>query len=299
MSSIKLVSPYLNSDFDWVKGNLHTHTTFSDGTRSPEAVIADYQQRGYDFLAISDHDTYVAPEDYQSATSLVLLPGVEVTAMGPHIGQYGIHERLEPEADRQRVLDAINARGGLAVMNHPNWEWTFNHFPQEQMQDLNGAVGVEVYNGVIERLEGTALASDRWDRLLSINHWVWGFANDDSHYVEDVGVAWNVAQVPAGVRSADSILDALRNGRFYGSTGVEVEQISVDGRTVHVRTRNAQRIRFLTRFGNIRASVDGAEAAWELPGDPKLAQQWRYVRVECYGAGGRMAWLQPARIEVQ
>jgi hypothetical protein len=299
MSVVQLISPYATEGIEWLKGNLHTHTTFSDGKRAPEVVIADYQQRGYDFLAISDHDYFTSPADYQAGTSLVLIPAVEVTAMGPHMLQLGLHERLEPDANRQLVLDEINKRGGLAVLNHPNWEWTFNHFPQEMMQDLTGAIGMEVYNGVIERLEGTALASDRWDRLLSINHWLWGFANDDSHYAEDVGIAWNVVQVPTGERNATTIFDALRGGRFYGSTGVQVDEISVDGRKIHIRTRNAQRIRFITRWGNIRASVDDAEATWEIPGDPKTAQQWRYVRAECYGAGGQMAWTQPARIDVQ
>ena len=299
MPVVQLSSPYATEGIEWLKGNLHTHTTFSDGRRSPEVVIADYQQRGYDFLAISDHDFHTPPADYQAGTSLVLIPAVEVTAMGPHMLQLGLQERLEPDANRQIVLDEINKRGGLAVLNHPNWEWTFNHFPQEMMQDLTGAIGMEVYNGVIERLEGSALASDRWDQLLSINHWLWGFANDDSHYAEDVGIAWNVAQAPMGERNTTTILDALRYGRFYGSTGVQVDEISVDGRKIHIRTRNAQRIRFITRWGNIRATVDGAVATWEIPGDPKTAQQWRYVRVECYGAGGQMAWTQPVRIEVQ
>lgn len=292
--AVQLRSPYLSGDFTWLKGNLHTHTTLSDGERPPAEVIADYDRRGYDFLAISDHDTYVPPGEYQHLTNMVLLPGVEVTAMGPHVLQIGIQERLEPVADRQRVLDAINARHGLAVFNHPNWEWTFNHFPQELMQDLEGAIGLEVYNGVIERLEGTALASDRWDRLLSLGKWLWGFGNDDSHKASDAGIAWNVVQ--ATERSPGAILDALRQGRFYASTGVEIDAVEVDGRNVCVRARNAQRIRFLTRWGAIRASVDGSSADWAVPDDPQVASQWRYVRVECYGEGGKMAWAQPIRL---
>ena len=293
--AIVLRSPYLHGDYTWLKGNLHTHTTMSDGERPPEAVIADYEQRGYDFLAISDHDVYVAPQHYQAHTSMVLLPGVEVTALGPHMLQLGIEEALQPESDRQHVLDAITARGGLAVLNHPNWEWHFNHFPQELMQDLQGAIGLEVYNGVIERLEGAALATDRWDRLLAIGRWLWGFANDDSHKAGDVGIAWNVVQ--AGTRTPGAILDALRHGRFYASTGVVVDAVEVDGRNVCVRTANAQRIRLITRGGAIQASMPGSSANWMLPDDPTIAREWRYVRVECYGAGGQMAWTQPVRIE--
>jgi hypothetical protein len=295
MPEIELVSPYFDTGYTWLKGNLHTHTTMSDGTRPPEEVIADYERRGYDFLAISDHDVYTPTRDYQARTSMVLLPGVEVSALGPHILQVGIEEALEPDRDRQRVLDAITARGGLAVFNHPNWEWHFNHFPQELMQDLRGAVGLEVYNGVIEVLEGSALASDRWDRLLAMGRWLWGFANDDSHRPENVGIAWNVVQ--ADSRSPGAIIDALRYGRFYASTGVVIDAVEADGRNLCVRTRNAQRIRFITRGGVISQTVEGASANWLLPDEASLAKHWRYVRVECYGSGGQMAWTQPLRIE--
>ena len=39
----------------WYKGNLHTHTTRSDGRKSPEEVMALYRDHGYDFLALTDH----------------------------------------------------------------------------------------------------------------------------------------------------------------------------------------------------------------------------------------------------
>ncbi len=40
----------------WWKGNLHTHTLWSDGDGFPEMVAEWYQTRGYHFLAISDHN---------------------------------------------------------------------------------------------------------------------------------------------------------------------------------------------------------------------------------------------------
>lgn len=39
----------------WYRGNLHTHTTVSDGRYTPEEAIALYQRMGYDFLALTDH----------------------------------------------------------------------------------------------------------------------------------------------------------------------------------------------------------------------------------------------------
>ena len=40
----------------WWKGNLHTHTFWSDGDDFPEMVVQWYQSHGYDFLALSDHN---------------------------------------------------------------------------------------------------------------------------------------------------------------------------------------------------------------------------------------------------
>jgi hypothetical protein len=37
------------------KGNLHTHCTGSDGDYSAKEVVRRYRDKGYDFLAISDH----------------------------------------------------------------------------------------------------------------------------------------------------------------------------------------------------------------------------------------------------
>ena len=44
----------------WLKGNLHTHSFWSDGDDFPESIAQWYADNGYDFLAISDHNTIAA-----------------------------------------------------------------------------------------------------------------------------------------------------------------------------------------------------------------------------------------------
>src|SRR3712207_3784945 len=127
-------NPYLRGDgFTWLRGNLHAHTTFTDGKQTPEEVIAAYESLGYDFLAISDHDLLVPPQDYQAQTKMVLVPADEVTRNGPHILSIGIREVITPDPDRQTVIDATAAQGGFTVLNHPNGQSHYNHFPQELM----------------------------------------------------------------------------------------------------------------------------------------------------------------------
>jgi len=40
----------------WVKGNLHTHSYWSDGDEFPEVIVAWYKSNGYQFIALSDHN---------------------------------------------------------------------------------------------------------------------------------------------------------------------------------------------------------------------------------------------------
>lgn len=50
------------AELKWFKGNLHTHTLWSDGDEFPEQVTAWYVANGYAFLAISDHNTIADSE---------------------------------------------------------------------------------------------------------------------------------------------------------------------------------------------------------------------------------------------
>jgi hypothetical protein len=40
----------------WWKGNLHTHSLWTDGTEFPEMIAAWYREHGYNFVAFTEHD---------------------------------------------------------------------------------------------------------------------------------------------------------------------------------------------------------------------------------------------------
>src|SRR5258708_1237227 len=46
-----------DNTYKWYRGNIHTHTLWSDGDDYPEMVALWYKDRGYDFLSFSDHNT--------------------------------------------------------------------------------------------------------------------------------------------------------------------------------------------------------------------------------------------------
>ncbi|HUW59727.1 MAG TPA: CehA/McbA family metallohydrolase [Candidatus Bathyarchaeia archaeon] len=284
---MRIVSPYKNEWTGWLRGNLHTHTANSDGPLDPQATIDVYAGKGYDFLVITDHDL-VSDLAGLDARGMVLIPGNEVTANGPHVLHVGATRHVAPDPDRQRVVNEICADGGLSVFCHPNWESTFNHCPQEKLEQYEGYTGLEIFNGVAVWVEGNPYATDRWDRLLSQGRHVWGFADDDCHIETDLGVGWNVVQ-SAGERTAAAILEGLREGRFYASTGVTIERIRSKGLTIEVRTREKAKISVITNHGRRVAVTEGKKLAFTVPPKPAFS----YFRFECSGFGDRKAWTQP------
>ncbi len=49
---------------NWYKGNLHTHSFWSDGDDFPEMIMDWYKTRGYDFVALSDHNILATGEKW-------------------------------------------------------------------------------------------------------------------------------------------------------------------------------------------------------------------------------------------
>ena len=78
-------SPQPGSESTWWKGNLHTHTLWSDGDHYPEVIIDWYKKRDYDFLALSDHNTLAEGERWIDTTR----NGSGSKAFGEYIERFG------------------------------------------------------------------------------------------------------------------------------------------------------------------------------------------------------------------
>jgi len=268
----------------WIRGSLHVHPRPKD---SPWAAADRYAQLGYGFLGMTEHDYFYGPDEIAEWESrgVVLLPGCEVTRNGPHILQIGGRSAAEPQEDRQAVIDAITSEGGFAIVNHPNTGPDFNQCPVELLRQWTGYLGVEVFNASGLRGAGNACATDKWDMLLSGGRRLWAFAGDDHHRPIDAGRGWLQAFVRQ--RSVEGVLDALRSGRFYASTGVTINRIDVDGLFVRVEAADAHRIAAIREDGRRLASVDAHALEVHVPADAT------YVRFECWGQGEHRAWTQP------
>lgn len=284
--SVHLESPYAPAGGLWLRGNLHTHTKRSDGSASPQSMVMVYAAHGYDFLALSDHDLPPLAENDVDSCGLILLPAVEISAGCPHVLDIGAKKLLTPANGQQALLDAINAAGGFSILCHPNWEEHFNHYPWELLSALANYTGIEIFNGLCIDHPGSHLATDKWDRLLGAGRRVLGFANDDAHSTDETARGWNMVQ--AAARTPEAILDALRRGSFYASSGVTIERIACEGSSLFVRAPDAQQIALIGRHGRRVHHAHGSELTFDAKGFGGP-----YLRIECYGAGGALAWSQP------
>ena len=300
---------------NWLKGNLHTHTTNSDGDDSPEHVAEWYHEHGYDWLCLSDHNhlTILEGSDAEMAKWPLLVRGEEVTSRnssGPvHVNGYGITELVEASDSADIVtamrenVERIIAAGGLASINHPNFQWAFDN---RAMMQVEGYKFMEVFNGHPfahnDGGGGRASVLGIWDSLLSNGRRVWGIAVDDSHnYITEFGPnlsnpgrGW--VQVKAATLNQQDIFDAMAEGDFYASTGVTIGdmvantreiQIDIDTETHDDGTQTKYSTLFTGANGRLlheSTSISPAYKPTPLDG---------YVRATVYSSRGTRAWTQP------
>ena len=108
----------------WLKGNLHCHTTASDGVCTPQQTCRLYRDAGYDFLALTDCRRFYEPTGHEPLT---VLSGGEWTVCvgGTSASVVGVGMRRAPEISpaeaptAKEVIAAIRAAGGLAVWAQP------------------------------------------------------------------------------------------------------------------------------------------------------------------------------------
>ena len=152
--------------------------------------------------------------------------------------------------------------------------------------ERKGYDGIEIYNGVIERLQGYPISTDKWDFLLVQGRRVLGFASDDSHADGDVARGWMMVQT--NDVSASAIMHALQCGQFYCSTGASIASICREGNTITIDAPEAQEIRSYGNGGVNFSRVMGSHMQFSFA---EFAAE--YVRFQVYGEGAAQAWSQP------
>jgi hypothetical protein len=283
------------------RGNLHTHSTRSDGTLSPADVIAAYRESGYDFIALTDHFLahygfpIVDTREFRSETFTTLIgaelhgPSIEYSNLW-HILAVGLPldfaRPAEGETGPEIARRAMEA-GAFIGMAHPAW-YTLT---LADALNLEACHAVEVFN------QTAAADNDRgdsWymsDLLSARGHRLLAYAADDAHFFKgrpDDRRAW--VQVLSATLTPEGLLDALKAGHFYSSQGPTIHDVQVVGNQIHVACSPVQAV-----FASGRASITQSKHGINFTSCSLPLNRFAgsCVRVTVVDEAGKRAWTNP------
>jgi hypothetical protein len=272
---------------NWYKGNLHLHTTHSDGFLTDEEVISRYAQEGYDFIAITDHWKVYQQNGRRSPSPLLVIEGIELDGHDEqganlHVLAIGVSKGLVIQKDFKFALGSVREQGALLVWAHPHW--TGNTIPEGMRHRFHG---IEIYNHSSQCEIGKGYATAYWDTLLENKPNYLGFAVDDAHFRPGEPFwkgGWVMVNAPECTKKC--ILRALFNGNFYSSQGPMFKWIRLDGNKIRVSTSHIKYIRLVgpKNLGNWIVSEENGVKEFEIP------SHWTYARLEIEDENGKRAW---------
>jgi hypothetical protein len=288
-----LENPF-ESPGNWYRANLHAHTTASDGDLSPDEAADFYRRSGYQVLSITDHSHVT--EVQAEHPDFILISGVELQGgrsrqdTSYHIVGLDVRSRgrmdVPSSATAQDTVDMLREDGGEAILAHPYWSGLM----AEDVVGLRGCFALEVYNTGcdLEILRGYSMV--HWDDLLTLGQDYGAVAVDDGHAgAVDHGLGWTM--IRAEELSVEAIMDSLRRGLYYSSTGPEIVGLQIAGSKIAVTTSPVRSIALVSgpHVGGRRIAEPGrtiTEAEFMLP-------PARYCRIEASDADGKTAWSNP------
>jgi len=285
----------------WYKGNTHCHSDTpgerlpAHGDGPPEVSLQWYADHGYDFVALTDHNYF--HERLEAPEGLLHIKSEEITTMRYHVNGLGTKSYIRPAfgedkvAVYQHAVDETLAQGGVPVLNHPYTPLGYA-YPGD-MKKIKRAHHFEVYN--MQPGNYNKFGEPLWDNLLTDGYVWYGVITDDAHMFarekpligDPPGEGW--IMVDAIECSQDKIVEAIRQGKFYSSTGVSVKQykVTADAIQIWVDTDAPCAIEFIGDYGKALHTETGTYGSYSVNGDEL------YVRVRVTDPAGRLALMQP------
>ena len=184
--------------------------------------------------------------------NFIVIPSAELHCKGKkyvknelwHIVANGLSVDFKCANDEERAPEMIQRAidsGAFVTIAHPEWyKLTF-----DECMSVSHAHGVEIYNHSchIEAARGFGTATA--DYLLEENKKIFLTATDDSHFrMPDAGGGW--VMVASQNLNERSILDSLKLGKYYSSTGVDILKFEIQNNRLsppvrsHITTPNQE-----------------------------------------------------------
>lgn len=292
------------------RGNIHTHSTLSDGLLEPDEVCRRYKAQGYDFISLTDHfmGTFGYPiadtrpyrdEGFTTIIGAELHSGANSLGEIWHILAVGLPFDFEPsnspgnqvlpdqETGAELAQRAVDA-GAFVAIAHPEW----SGLTEADMEAITAAHAVEIYNHGCEVECDRASGLHAADVLARTGKRVSFIATDDAHFAHgenDAFGGW--VMVKAEANTPEALLKALKDGAMYSSTGPDFHDIEINGDQLVVKCSGVEGVLVLGQT----ASTVGAfgEDMTEASLDISRLSKSPWLRVVLMGANGTKAWSNP------
>lgn len=289
-----LINPF-TTDGNWYRANFHTHTTTSDGDVNLPTRVKQYREKGYQVLAVTDHEKTNHIDGY-SDSNFLLLNGMEThpksnAEIPYHFVCINIPEgmKFEKDVSAEERIRQVKASGGEIIFAHPYWSGhTIN-----DMLAVSGYIAMEVYNGSFH-YTGKGYNSAQWDQMLNAGKIIPALANDDLHNSALIAQSWNM--IKAKELTPKAIMDALRTGCFYATCGPSFEDFRIEAGIAKVKCSPVVEIYFMGQI-NYEHGFTSDPAHLITSAQYKLPEGIKWVRAEIVDANGRHAWTNPIVIE--
>ena len=343
--------PAAEGELRWWKGNIHTHSLWSDGNDFPEMIADWYRSHDYNFLALSDHNVLSEGErwmkhedivkrggeealekyvrrfgddwvetrgtpgmaDYEvrlqpldrfrklveEPGSFLMIQGEEISdkaeGVPVHLNATNLVELIQPLGGRT-VAEAIDnnlraaeeqarrtGREILVHLNHPNFGYAIT---AEDIASVLRERFIEVYNGhnAVNHLGNNERASVEqiWDiantiRLAQLGAPpLFGVGTDDSHNYHKPGGArpgrgWT--WVRAAKLEAASLIEAMKAGDMYASSGVRLRDLKYDSdkKLLQIEIDAEEGVEYTTQF-------IGTKRGYDPSSEPRIGKDGKPIR---------------------